>query len=127
MFAILRIVHYLGEGGEKRRTPLIHRPRQLRMLAKSKDAGMRFAVARSSYTPTEVLELLSHDQSWTVRMAVSWHEKLTLPILERLLSDPEKPVREGALRSTLFQRLCEKEWHSPLPELVLESESSCAA
>jgi hypothetical protein len=98
MLKALRLVHFLGEGGEKRRVPIIHRPRQLRMLARSKDAGIRFAVARSRYVPLEVLHMLMADPSWVVRMAVAWHEKTTVPMLWILAEDPEKAVSEAATR-----------------------------
>jgi HEAT repeat protein len=106
MWKALRLAHFLGRGGEKNRTPLIHRPRQLRMLAKSRDAGIRFSVARSSCLTVEILQLLVRDkESWPVRMAVAWHPLLTPDMLELLLADEEKPVREAAMKAGLFEKM----------------------
>lgn len=104
MWKALRIAHYLGEGGEKNRVPFIHKPRQLRMLAKSKDAGLRYSVARSRYTSLVVLQILMTDESWPVRMAVACNPNVSFPILEFLSRDPELVVREKALSNSLFRK-----------------------
>lgn len=115
MFPERRLAHFLGRGGEKNRTPIIHQPRALRMLAKSKDAGIRFAVARSDCINAEIIWMLIRDSAWTVRMAIACHPLLTLPMLDILLGDPEKPVREAAERSNAYKEYYAACVEYPLP------------
>jgi hypothetical protein len=91
MWKQLKYAHYLGFSQEHP-IPRMSDPRALRMLAKSKDPGTRFWIARHPCTPPEVLEELSKDASWPIRMAVAWHKDTPEHVLHILWNDPEKAV-----------------------------------
>lgn len=65
----------------------------LRRLSKHKDETIRRRVAENSLCPIEVLDLLAHDESTDVRIAVALNKTAKKQIHAELCKDPSPDVR----------------------------------
>lgn len=66
----------------------------LRQLAKSKDMGARWAVAKCVHTPQEILQTLAEDEVNLVRALVATNPNTPAGLLERFFED-DKIVKDG--------------------------------
>jgi hypothetical protein len=61
---------------------------------------VRQAVAANPHTPTDVLEYLSHDESWTVRRSVAANPRCPESRLNALLRDQQAQVRVAVMNNS---------------------------
>ena len=69
------------------------RERVLIEASSSENPGIREAVAKNSYTPSEILTRLAGDKYWQVRSAVAYNSNTLADVLTLLAQDDNGCVR----------------------------------